>query len=39
MITIVKKLLIVKKISLLAPKEMYKEQYGEYTCWYQDVKG
>ena len=28
-----------KKISLLAPKEMYKEQYGEYTYWYQDVKG
>ena len=27
----VKKLLIVEQISLSAPKEMYREQYGEYA--------
>ena len=29
----------VNKFSLTAPKEMYKEQYGEYALWLKGFKG
>ena len=30
---------LLNKFSLLAPKEMYKAQYGEFAYWYEGVKG
>ena len=29
---------LLNKFSLLAPWEMYREQYGEYAYWYQSLK-
>ena len=29
---------LFNKFSLSAPKEMYREQYGEYAYWYHSVK-
>ena len=28
---------LLNKFSLLAPWEMYREQYGEYAYWYQSA--
>ena len=34
----VKKLWLINKFSLSVPKEMYREQYGEYVYWCLGVK-
>ena len=30
---------MLNKFSLSVPKEMYREEYGEYACWVFGVKG